>query len=960
MSSPALGIFERGQDEVVQPCFGSLESEWEGVSFDAPASGPFSGTAENIQTGAQNPDQSTPNDESEWLFGNDSSSQAEKTQSFDQVSQESTAENSGNSPDSLFSSPSSLFGNDSSSPIEQAKDLDQTPPEVTAENTSATPSSPVPTSPVQDAGESTVEPEEDEQVDPNVQVPTTEPDSPEGTYTALLNEPSGPMETEPRETPAPHTSSTEDANSQPHDFSEELENIDLDFFSEVSDIADTEAQGNTSMPEHFPEMAPTDDPLPSGHDTEAYRNPVSYPVKPLEDQAKLYADLPWTDETAAGAPEVGFTHTDQDFLEGYGAQESAGSTPVYQGLGLALPAPGEVVQGSAPGWSIDNINMVEGSGAQQTAVPAARNLEFGLQGLNPSPTNTSIDPAILEEFQTQNEQMATQGGTEASQSVSTTIPAGMPSVPGTTLLPANGEAPQTVPAVITGSHRAPIPAPMPVQGPGQMYPPTMPAYLQPPRNPALRDRPSYPHPVLLGEPKPNPPILKHQNKGVRVNPKEIYLPLEATPAPWGPPHHPDLFSYTETGDWNPDLKFSTEDLRHYVQSAQKLGWPLKIWIQHYPAQRNYRHPNTATLKCRWDECPATMNTILKGFYRVAFDERPEWSGSVTDPFHNAGYMHLHCFEKVFDVFELINAGMAAVEKRIFPFEDRNPMSVFEGRPQLLKAYSNWSYVEKCAYDKFWDDVVQGKTKTRDIPRERKLWYVLTNGFVEAQSQARGRMRDARNGNSIDKHLGDLDVFVAANRKSRVLEKKVRKRVKEKVDGAESMSEEEAPSVKRARRSDAPKIRKRVIEVIDDEELTSDEDAPMVKRARRSPTAGPSNPARWGKKRAAEESDEGLTADEDAPRAKRPRRGSPPVRPASPARSHITVASDDEEEGGSVSEMQASAAGPSPSERLPASSRTGKRKAEGVHEAPRRRAWDADLRGGETLFKRPKLTRRASS
>lgn len=341
---------------------------------------------------------------------------------------------------------------------------------------------------------------------------------------------------------------------------------------------------------------------------------------------------------------------------------------------------------------------------------------------------------------------------------------------------------------------------------GQQYPMPGPAYPVPAPGTVPHAYINYPPAAKPEEEdyKRSMRLVHHRGKAM-ISPKQVYQPLAEAPRSWGPPLLPDLFSYTEHGEWEPSLRLSTTDTRWYITNAARVGSrPLKIWIQHLPAQRNYRYPHTLSSKCRWDECPAAKGTILKGFYRVAFDERPDLSGRATDPFHNAGYMHLHCFEKMFDVYELIQCGLAALDNRVFPREDRNPMAVVSDHPHMAKAYKDWCYAQDAAYRQFQERRSRGEARHRFIPQELKLWHVLTKGYVDMESAARMKMRDERQGNSLDKHGGDLDRYVADTEKRKALNKVARKRVADEFDdeGGSALGED-GPRVKRARCEQAP-------------------------------------------------------------------------------------------------------------------------------------------------------------
>ncbi|SPO01087.1 uncharacterized protein DNG_03834 [Cephalotrichum gorgonifer] len=305
---------------------------------------------------------------------------------------------------------------------------------------------------------------------------------------------------------------------------------------------------------------------------------------------------------------------------------------------------------------------------------------------------------------------------------------------------------------------------------------------------------------------PNPErrrkMLVHKRGRRKVNASDVYLPLDSIPESWGPPQRPKLFSYTEDGEWDPYLHLDKIDILWYITNARRLAKrPLTIWIQNLPPQHNYRYPHDLSSKCRWSECPAGNNSILKGFYRVAFDERPHQSGSTTDPFHNAGYMHLHCFEKIFDAFELVNYGLLTIDDRVFPYEDRNPMAVVKDDDlELAKTFTSWREEQQILYEEFEKARKVGNVMGRIIPREQKLWYVLTKRALEIEGRGRAKARLDRWGNSFDKHVGDLDKHMMLGVRSRARNKATKKRVAAEIadDDESSDEEEEGLIIKRPR------------------------------------------------------------------------------------------------------------------------------------------------------------------
>lgn len=360
-----------------------------------------------------------------------------------------------------------------------------------------------------------------------------------------------------------------------------------------------------------------------------------------------------------------------------------------------------------------------------------------------------IDPDIMKELSGTHGPMVF-GGTTAPQSVSASTPAGSRTMPHLT-------APMAPPVIPARPIREGLPTRVQTERHSRSLEVQYPAQWTVPPPPAC-------HPGAAAwdniEPRKQMVLVHHRGGGTDVRPSDVYRPLKATPKAWGPPMFKDLFTYTEHGEWDPSRKFSKKDLSYYIiNTREQAKRPLTIWIQHLPSQRNYRYPNAMSSKCRWDECPDPNHTILKGFYRVAFDEWSDVSGKVTDPFHNAGYMHLFCFEKMFDLFELIKYGYVRLEERNFPYENQNPMSVAEGHPKLTKTFQGWYYDQVTAYEKFKQEKARGGPEFRQIPKEQRLWSVLTDRYISLESDARMKMRATRNGNSIEKHRGDLELFV---------------------------------------------------------------------------------------------------------------------------------------------------------------------------------------------------------
>ncbi|ROT36063.1 hypothetical protein SODALDRAFT_57332 [Sodiomyces alkalinus F11] len=240
-----------------------------------------------------------------------------------------------------------------------------------------------------------------------------------------------------------------------------------------------------------------------------------------------------------------------------------------------------------------------------------------------------------------------------------------------------------------------------------------------------------------------------------------YEPLPAAPAAWGgkDPLRPK-FTYTRSGEWAPSVRLSRDDVLEYMVTRKQTGQPLRIWIQNMPAGCNNRNPTEASRRCRWTECPAKSGTILKGWWRVAFDERPGTSGTVHDPFHNAGYMHLFCFESCFDLIEVVSSFDVRPDTRHLAKEERNPMALTRDHGDLLLDWERWRASQTAAHADWARR--QAERTARGLPLERRqrrdedhLWYELTTAHMAKESTARQAVRDRRGGLSLDKHKGDL-------------------------------------------------------------------------------------------------------------------------------------------------------------------------------------------------------------
>jgi len=275
------------------------------------------------------------------------------------------------------------------------------------------------------------------------------------------------------------------------------------------------------------------------------------------------------------------------------------------------------------------------------------------------------------------------------------------------------------------------------------------------------------------------------------DPQNFYQP-SPIPAAWGPltskagkrgaPR--PLFEYHKRGpELAPGDKFNPRQIAHFIRGEGHPAPPgerqLTLWIQNVPAQLNNRYLSGSTSqKCRWDECPAPQGTILKGFFRVAFDEYADRTAVETDPYHMACYMHLYCFEEAFDLGYLYWRSMESSpssrvdfsirpDVRDFPKEDRNAMSLNRDKhADLLDVFEDWAEDQYPRYCQINDAKKRDQNFVYDgfqpqsypVPDHERLYYQLTKNHVETEVDARERTREKRGGAHIAKHMGNLDKY----------------------------------------------------------------------------------------------------------------------------------------------------------------------------------------------------------
>ncbi|KAL3425942.1 hypothetical protein PVAG01_02733 [Phlyctema vagabunda] len=276
----------------------------------------------------------------------------------------------------------------------------------------------------------------------------------------------------------------------------------------------------------------------------------------------------------------------------------------------------------------------------------------------------------------------------------------------------------------------------------------------------------------------------------------FYEPLQNPPAPWGsinPSTGKPVFQYTAEGELEPILKLTVNQMIEYIAghplhrrdpatgeiNGQDSGLSLRIQIT--PADSLRRYPQRQSDKCRFQDCPIRKNSILKGQYRVCFDELSS-RNELLDPFHNAGYVHLFCMEKFLNFPLVCSSYNVMAENRKLP-EGKNRMALGRDSDEMLRVTA-----------RFFRNVQPWPTEGKP-----KNWYqsslclALTKEQIKHEPSKRREVREQRGGNHVGSHMNDLDVL-AYNREMELMEKKhanSKKRKGKQPAGDEDESEDES-------------------------------------------------------------------------------------------------------------------------------------------------------------------------
>ncbi|KAH6624202.1 hypothetical protein B0J18DRAFT_478538 [Chaetomium sp. MPI-SDFR-AT-0129] len=206
-----------------------------------------------------------------------------------------------------------------------------------------------------------------------------------------------------------------------------------------------------------------------------------------------------------------------------------------------------------------------------------------------------------------------------------------------------------------------------------------------------------------------------------------------------------------------------------------------LWIQNTPTKVNdwYLSSQKST-RCRYDGCPAKKNTIAQGYFRIAFDEFSHYTGERLNPYHNAGYIHLDCFEEIFDLGYLIHFGADRLRIRIRPdtrefyLQDSNPASLTRNYESMIDMYDEWVAGQR-------DRAQQLEARNAGViaytglepplnrpgnEHENRLGCKLTDHHLSKQPKIRKKVRDERGGVTISDHRGSLRKQMKLRREKR--------------------------------------------------------------------------------------------------------------------------------------------------------------------------------------------------
>ncbi|MCJ1394095.1 hypothetical protein MMC18_006973 [Xylographa bjoerkii] len=165
----------------------------------------------------------------------------------------------------------------------------------------------------------------------------------------------------------------------------------------------------------------------------------------------------------------------------------------------------------------------------------------------------------------------------------------------------------------------------------------------------------------------NTRLNKNNRRAANQLPRNTYDPLPAAPPSWTSTRGKE-YVYEISGELQNGTYYSCTEIEDFLyQNPRRAN--MTLWIQRLPADSAARYPYSESRRCRFLHCFMTNGTINQGHYRIAFDELTNIH-DYHDPMHNAGYVHLYCFEKYLDFPKVCYDLNVQVDERILPLEPR--------------------------------------------------------------------------------------------------------------------------------------------------------------------------------------------------------------------------------------------------------------------------------------------------
>ncbi|CAH0048992.1 unnamed protein product [Clonostachys solani] len=205
-----------------------------------------------------------------------------------------------------------------------------------------------------------------------------------------------------------------------------------------------------------------------------------------------------------------------------------------------------------------------------------------------------------------------------------------------------------------------------------------------------------------------------------------------------------LFVYNDDGELRTDRKYTSEEIRTYIENCPRK---LRIWVQQSPTQVADRLGNRNT--CMWMGCIKQGHKIDTGFFRIAFDEFYKQSKrGHRDPLRPAAVMHMWCYEQCFDPLVDYHHYRLKADKRPLTKETRNMISIInKGKHIVREAFKPWL----------------NNTEFTEHPRQYtgSLSSALNEYHLSNRSKNRKLAQEASKNPgecTINTHKGDLMVF----------------------------------------------------------------------------------------------------------------------------------------------------------------------------------------------------------